>query len=118
MNQVTYLLNNTLEGLNVPPDVKNVLLNTYFILYYKALLEVLLSLKAKDEEFLKQVIGLFNKGVESLDKETKKNLENLMEEQKGKLLAEVVGAFKNQLPEDISAKIEANVSQLEQKSPQ
>lgn len=114
MISISSFLDRVFEGVEIEEKVKKALVGLFFVGSYKAALELLIALKAKDKEFQNQLVQFFNSAVGSLDDKNKKVFEETIEKQGAKVLGEILQLFKDNLPDESRKKIEDNIQKLQQ----
>lgn len=95
------LLDKTLTGIDITEEEKNTLLGMYMIFYYKYLLEILLVFKSKDNGFQQRIVNFLDSEIKSLHKDQLQTFEERMTEDVNVIFSDVLGTFRNNLPEKL-----------------
>jgi len=114
MNLVQAFIEEIFKGIEITEEQKKAFLGIYSIAFYKVLLEILIGLKGQDKAFAEKMNSFFDSSISSLNEEEKKIFDKVVEEQRGKVLGEILAVFKDNLSPELKQKIEANLARLTQ----
>lgn len=112
MNNINDFISKIFEGVELTQEERNMILGIYFMNYYKNLLELLLSYRAKDEVFVTLLNNLLNSQIGNLNAEEKKVFTEVMEDKKVQIFGSIVHLIKDKLPPEKSKIIENNLKVL------
>ncbi len=115
MQSIQEIINIIINGLDLSEDQKKALTGFYFIGLYKASLEILIGLKGNTEEFHKAINYFFQKTLLTLTLEEQKIYDTLLEQQKSRILSDILSEFSKNLPNDHKKKINDNLVKLKAK---
>lgn len=106
------LLNKTLEGVEITEEEKISLLGMYMICYYKYLLETLLMYKSSDKEFQTRLVDFLDNEIKSLPQDQQQAFQTKIKEDVNVIFSDVVGTFRDNLPENLRQIIDRNIENL------
>ncbi|MCL4416762.1 MAG: hypothetical protein M1365_08720 [Actinobacteria bacterium] len=112
MNTIKDIIEKALEGIPITQQDKNILLGIYMLKYNQSCLELLSVLKGKDIQFQENINELFGKTIASLNIEERQKFNKAIDEEKGKILANLINKFKNSLSPQLQQKIEENLEEI------
>ena len=106
------LLDKTLEGVDIAEEEKISLMGMYMICYYKYLIEMLLTLKSSDKEFQNRFVNFLDNEIKSLPNDQQQTIQTKVKEDVNVIFSDVVGTFRDNLPENLQQIIDKNISNL------
>lgn len=112
MNSIEDIIEKALDGIPITQQDKNILLGMYMLKYNKSCLELLSILKGKDIQFQQNINELFGKAISSLNTEERQKFNKAIDDEKGKILANLINVFKNSLSPQLQQKIEENLEEI------
>ncbi len=117
MKSAQDFIHKAIEGLGLTEEQEKILVGFYLIKYYKSCLEILLTYKSNNVEFFVKMNQFLDDAILSLKEEQKKSFEALLEGEKGRILYEVIEAFKNQMEPQDKDMIDKNLDSILPRSP-
>lgn len=106
------LLDKTLGGIDITEEEKNSLLGIYMIYYYKYLLEMLLTFKSSEKEFQDRLVNFLDNEIKSLPQDQQETFQAKIKEDVHVIFSDVVGAFRDNLPENLQEIVDKNINNL------
>ena len=106
------LLDKTLEGVDITEEEKISLIGMYMIYYYKYLIEILLTFKSSDKEFQNRLVNFLDNEIKSLPDDQQQTFQTKVKEDVNVIFSDVVGTFRDNLPENLQQIIDKNISNL------
>ena len=106
------LLDKTLEGVDITEEEKISLMGMYMIHYYKYLLETLLTFKSSDKEFQTRLLNFLDNEVKSLPQDQQQAFQAKVKEDINVIFSDVIGTFRDNLPENMQRIIDKNIDNL------
>lgn len=115
---INAIINEAVKGLDITPEQKSALLGMYFGYLFKSMLEILMGLKSDDPQFYTKINATFLELIDSLSTDDRKDFDNILQKEKTRVLAEVLGQFKDNLEPELKTKVESNIEKMISKLPQ
>lgn len=112
MNSLQQILDTALDGFELTVEEKNAILGIFFLQYFKSQLELLCSIKGQDESFNTQLQSFFTSAIATLTPEEKTNFETTMNEEKGRILKDLLDTFSAEFPQDLKQKLQDNLKHI------
>jgi len=106
------LLDKTLEGVDITEEEKIFLMGMYMIYYYKYLLEMLLIFKSSDKEFQDRLVNFLDSEIKSLPQDQQQEFQAKVKEDVNVIFSDVVGTFRDNLPENLQQIVDKNINNL------
>lgn len=113
-NEIQYFLEQVLKDVDISDSEKKVIVAGFLVQYYKSFLECLMALNTHNEDFFKEMITFLDKGIAGLDEKKKINLDTVMNEEKKRILADILLNIQKELSPEQSSKIQNNLEKLAQ----
>lgn len=110
---ISDFIDEVFQGTEITQDEKMAIQGIYQISAYKLLLELVLTLKAKDQKFVKRLNDLLEEAFASLEQSDKNHLVTVFTEQNKQQLKKLVMDIQENLPADTKNKITANIDKLQ-----
>jgi len=98
------------KDIEISDAEKNQLMGIYMISVYKLLIELLLTFKGNDKEFIKKINQFIDSNIVQLDAESREIFDKTVENQKNDILKKIIDITIEKVPQRIAAKIQANLS--------
>ena len=109
---INELLDKTLVGIEITEEEKSSLLGMYMIYYYKYLLEMLLVFKSSEKEFQDRLVNFLDNEIKSLPQDQQQVFQAKVKEDVNVIFSDVVGTFRDNLPENLQQIIDRNINDL------
>jgi len=111
------LLDKTLKGIDMTEKEKSSVFGMYMIYYYKYLLEMLLILKSSNKEFLDRLVNFLDNEIKSLPSDQQQTFQTKVKEDVNVIFSDVLGTFKDNLPQNLQQIIDRNIESLSSQKP-
>lgn len=111
------LLDKTLKGVEMTEEEKSSLFGMYMIYYYKYLVEMLLIFKSSDKEFQDRLVNFLDNEIKSLPSDQQQAFQTKIKEDVNVIFSDVLGTFKDNLPQNLQQIIDRNIENLPSQKP-
>ena len=111
------ILDKTLQGIDITEEEKNTLLGMYTLYYYKYLLEMLLVFNSSDKEFQQRLVNFLDNEIKSLPQDQQQSFQTKVKEDVNVIFSDVVGTFRDNLPENLKQIVDKNIENLSTQIP-
>lgn len=98
--------------IDVSAEEKKQIMGIYYISIYKVVLELLITLKSDDKEFINRLNVFLAENIGSLDPKVLPYFEKAIDQQKAKLLQDINRVITEKVSPEIKEKIQKNIAQL------
>lgn len=116
MKSIKDYFDKVFEGFDLTEEEKSCLLGLYLIEFYKSSFEIILDQLGNNQDFLSKLNGFFDESLKLFSQEKLKSYQELLEEEKVKIVAQLITSSQDSLPLELRQKIEVNLTKIKDKT--
>jgi len=112
MQTIQDVINQIFSGIDISPEDKGSFMDVYYISIYKMLIELLTAIRGDQVEFHKAFNEFVSSTCATFSPEEKTDFDRIMQQQQKKLLHDLLVQTRQELPDDMQAKLTENMNKV------